>query len=340
MPIQIELLEGDFDRYLPSLTRIWNSPDTAEYMGWRAKAPGQIIVVARKNDQVVATVSAFSKRYRIRQEEVACLETFDWHTLPEYRGTGWGIRVLQHLMNLGRPIVVLGGSQDTLSLLPRMGWKTITHGQRFVLFLSGDHIRGHPRLNPVLKTAGGLAGDVLGRWLRLAASQRRPSGFQVQPANSIDGRIMSICRDTDHALAPIPDPEFWDWVMRGYAGVGFYVPLTFLERGCLWAWGVGRVYTERQRLVGKIVEVFAAPGARSRMAPAVRSLVAVLAGFGVSRIEAVATCPAVQAALRRNRFVPRQRIPLTIWEGISKIPEGSAHQMSTQGDQPFFPLCT
>ena len=78
-------------------------------------------------------LGCFARRWRVGDAEATLLETHDWFSLPSMRGSGVGARLLLRVMALGRPILVAGGSEDTLALLPRLGWTALDTAATFVL---------------------------------------------------------------------------------------------------------------------------------------------------------------------------------------------------------------
>src|SRR5262245_21701246 len=122
MAIEIRPLTSEC---LPAVRRFCEStwpqrPHSDRFYRWRyLESPAHRAVLAMRTvNECVALVCAFELRYWFGDESVSCLETFDWHCLPSLRGSGLGIRVIQHLMAAGQPLIAVGGSDDTRALLP------------------------------------------------------------------------------------------------------------------------------------------------------------------------------------------------------------------------------
>ncbi|MBL8512050.1 MAG: GNAT family N-acetyltransferase [Betaproteobacteria bacterium] len=137
---------------LPALARFsaqtWSRPDSPAYLDWRyGDAHRATTWVAYHNpEEILATVSGFHAHYQWSHGQTSgqadVLETCDWYCRPDLRGSGLGIRVMTTLIKQGkRPVVALGGSADTLSLLPRMGFKQLGTGCKFILPLSAKLAR-------------------------------------------------------------------------------------------------------------------------------------------------------------------------------------------------------
>ena len=70
----------------------------------------------------------------------------------------------------------------------------------------------------------------------------------------------------------------------------------------------------------RVLDVFAPDGDRTTYAWMIREIAARLAAYRPARIEARTTCAAVQAALRRRRFIEVADSPVHFWPGAADRP--------------------
>jgi hypothetical protein len=122
--------------------------------------------MAMANEECVATLDSYIRPYLLDGRRILVREPADWFCLPKYRPFGLGLRLMRIMMDATEPSITIGGSDATLSILPRLGWKPLPEVQRMIL--------------PV--TLRGLAGNLLRRRAALHAKYARaiPGGIPVR----------------------------------------------------------------------------------------------------------------------------------------------------------------
>lgn len=316
--------------------KVWDRPRTDAYYRWRyLDCPGLRGVLALRGGECVAAVFALTRRYRMATQLVDCLESFDWYCIPELRSLAVGVRVMRRLMSLGPPVVALGGSDQTLSLLPRLGFTTVVVGRQYVLPLAGSLFRAR---------RGAIAAamfDALGR--RWYAPRRRigPDGLACVPTSALDDAMLDIYREpTGLALVALPEPHTLRWLVGGFAGVGAYLSFTFVAGGQRHGWAFCRIFHSRGRRAAEILDLYLTGGSEPHYTWAIAELSATLAGYGVHMIRASATAPPVLAALARNRFRVENELPVMVSWRNGEVPSLPMHIMGGHGDGAFFPIVT
>jgi hypothetical protein len=151
-------------RLMPHVWTKWHAKFVSEIFRWRyldrPSAGGTWL--AFDNDECAAVIDSFIRPYLLESRRVLVREPADWFSLPDYRPFGLGLKLMREMMERPEPIIVIGGTRATQSLLPGLGWKTLPAVQNMVL--------------PV--TLRGLAGDILHRrWSRRANYARAIPGF-------------------------------------------------------------------------------------------------------------------------------------------------------------------
>jgi hypothetical protein len=316
--------------------KVWDRPRTDAYYRWRyLDCPGLRGVLALRGDECVAAIFALTRRYRMATYSIDCLEPFDWYCMPELRGVAVGVQVMRRLMSLGPPIIALGGSDHTRSLLPRLGFTTVVVGRQHVLPLAGAMFRAR---------RGAVAAalfDVLGR--RWYAPRRRvgPDGLTCIPVCALDDSVLDLYREpTGLNLVALSEPSRLRWLSGGFAGAGAYPTFTFVARGQRHGWAFCRIFQSGGYRAGEILDLYLADGSEPHYTWAIAELSATLAGYGVHMIRASATAPPVIAALARNRFRVENDLPVMVWWRNGEVPSLPMHIMGGHGDGAFFPIVT
>jgi hypothetical protein len=271
---------------------------------------------------------------------VTCLETFDWYSSPRSRGGVAGLQVMRAAMRAPEPLVNVGGSEDTLAILPRLGWRTVDRAAAFVLPLRAGAVttevaERHPRAaGPAGRAALAVAGPA---WFGRGRA-RGPAGGEVVPVSCPGPEVLNLYRGaTGYALVPLPDLDHLRWLTTGFAGAGQFATLYFTVGGRLRGWGMTRTYPGDNGREAALVEAFAPRPEPGLYAWMIRALLEGVAGHRPVRVRAQATCPALVAALRRLRFIGSVTHPVQVWAGDRELAGRPTHfTMSTQ-DFPMLP---
>ena len=165
--------------HVPGVERLWERmyerPRSASFYRWSLlDAPGHRALVAMDGVDCVAMLRAFDREYLLDNRRVLCRETFDWLCAPEHRPHALGLRVMRVAMSDWAPLVNVGGSEDSLGILPALRWASIGQASSYALplrreLLSLDTVERLPYLpqrarGPALTAAAAL-------WFR---PRRRP----------------------------------------------------------------------------------------------------------------------------------------------------------------------
>jgi hypothetical protein len=267
-----------------------------------------------EGDECVAMFRAFERDYRLGEDRVACRETFDWLSAPEHRRSAVGLRVMREAMQEWPPLVNVGGTDQTVRMLPALGWRTVGTATAYSLPLRPSATSGEERLGalpaPARRAALAAASAV---WFR-PRRRRAPAGGEVVPVGVVGDEILELYEGaTGYGTMPIPDVAHLRWLVAGFPGAGQFLALYFTVGGRLRGWGLARVYVVGPVVEAALVEVYAprpTVGLYSWMAS---ELVLRVNGHRPATVHAQATCPVLQAALRRLRFVAGVGYPVFVW---------------------------
>jgi hypothetical protein len=321
------------------VAQTWRRPDTEAFQRWRYdEPPGLVGYLALRDGECLAMECAFLRPYRIEGEEVRILETFDWYSLPSLRNVGLGVRLMQQFMRGKDPILLVGGSADALQLLARLKWRPLGAARRFVRRLSAARAAEGVarRLRLPEATARWLA-PPLRPWLR---PERRfvPRDGRCLATASVGEEALALYREpTRYGMVPLWTAESLRWLTAGFPGVGHYIPLYFARGDALAGWSLVRVYESPDGRRAEIVELFAPSADADLYAWMVSEAVCAAAGFAPELVATSSTCPAVAAALARNRFVEIDPLAIHLWWPSRELPAEPHLLGSNTRDTPFNP---
>jgi len=326
----------------PSL-REMSGPRGDRFYRWRLGGPPSATTwLAMLGDTCGAMLSSMRKQYVIGGMQTDCYEIYNWSSAERFRGKGLGIMLLKRLMAEGVPIVNIGGSEDTLRLLPRLGWDTISHSRVLALPLSGRFIQRRLKdRSPTAAILGRIAFEALGRAWYHAHRPHPPKGWRAVPVTGFDSRLSELyLRRRSHALASIPDPAILDWATNGLSRSGLFLRFHFFQGSTLAGWGMARILTTVDGgRSSEIVDAYAAEPDVEVYRWVIAEMVSASAGLGADSVVTSATCPIMCAALRAERFVAaHSNVVRAWWPGKRPFPTGPIHLMRGSADHFLLPL--
>ena len=328
--------------------RYWARPRTAAYYDWRymRAQPFSRMFLALRDEECLGMLFALRKPYRIGGSDTACLEVFDWHSLPGERGTGVGIRLMRAMMRQGVPVLATGGTPEVMAMLPLMGWETIGATTRYRLPVSGDALASAlQRRAPVSTRLARLAAHGLAEAGFFAPRRRMtPASGRVERTGAFPEQVLTLYgEDTGYGLLQVPDPDVLRWITAS-AWSGKYEFLTFTVGGRLRGWAMTRAHRQDLGLEGDIEELFAPRPDVALYTWMVSEAAVSLTALRPRRLRARASCPILQAALEANRFRPvATEVPIRVFPKGMKGMVGAdrpPHVTLNHSDGPICPYET
>lgn len=342
-PARIEIVPFVPD-HLPALIRFsnatWIRPGGDAFFRWRyLEAPAQRVLLALRGVEVVATIAAFEREYLIGGRRRTCLETLDWYTLPEYRGSGIGIRVVQALMKTGTPIIAYGGTDATLALLPRLGWRRLTVATAHRLPLGGASSGASlQRRFGVPQRVGGLMFDWFARPWFEPRVRRRPVEGAVRSAAGPDEELRPLYEgETRYRVLPLPHLPHLRWLTRGSFPMGPFVTLQFFIGGRLRGWTLLRSHGPEGRREVTLVDAYAPQPEEALYRWMISESLVRAAQFRPEAINTQTTCPVLRRALRSNRFLAAGETPIHLWPADLEGASEPIHLVQNVSDRPLMP---
>lgn len=338
---QIDLLNDELLEGLPDFNqRAWRYPDTAGFLNWFfCDSPNTTVLVAHDQGRWMAVLGVFVRSYLFGDERVACGETFAWETAHDCRGQGVGIKTIKAMIDIGKPLVALGGSADTVNFMPRVGFQVLGQAPALNLPLSPRAVGGKAGIAGLAGPKGALA--KLGLTMIAPALKPRAGG-----SHGVRNVPIAMLDDDTLAMRPLPgfqamyEPAFFHWLARTPVHTATFLPFRFERDEELVGWAFARVSEEAPgETVGRILEFKFAPGTTAAEHKAMAAAVtAALAGLGSIIVRATATCPDTNRALRSLRFMSRLHLPAMVHPAGRSAPAETLRMSMIRADGALLPL--
>ncbi|MBN2799018.1 MAG: hypothetical protein JXX28_07705 [Deltaproteobacteria bacterium] len=293
-----------------------------EFLRWRYQDPRSLIgaTVAMRGEEVVASLSWARRRWWLRGEPVEAQETFDWFTLPELRGGGLGIRIIRAVMTQG-PVAAVGGTADTLALLPRLGFTRVGEVAQLALPLTS---RGLPARVGRL----GLAADgALAAWRRGAALGA--GGGLLRPLTALP---LQDAPSPGLELVQIPEASVLDWLSEG-PGAGLYA--SFAGEGGSASWSQVRVFDRGYVRTAAITEWLPSTSSPTGLRRHLSAMVRYSRGLGADRVLLSTSNRDIVRAARWSGWRLVRQIPFHTHQLGGDV--GPWHVGGTTGDSAWLP---
>ncbi|MGG5818513.1 GNAT family N-acetyltransferase [Falsiroseomonas sp. HW251] len=292
--------------------RNWDAGLQRDLAAWRYRARQDDggTWLAFDGDRCVALLDSFVRPWLLDGRPVTLRETCDWYCAPSHRPAGLGIALMRRMMQQSEPMLSIGGTAATLSLLPRLRWAALPPMRAFVL--------------PV--KARGLAGGLLRRrWPAQEGLARAIPGFlPLRPprAAAPPGDAARIEPWDPAEEAPVPQAPglvqllsrpAHEWLCRVPATLARPVALLFRLGGV----AVGASFSLLAPAVAgqeaTIVRLQIAEASQAIVDWVVAETALALASLGAGLIRCLAGAPATVAALERAGFLAATPRPVFWW---------------------------
>jgi hypothetical protein len=300
------------------LSEAWEHDCSADVMQkivrWRYqdRPSGHVTWLACVEDKCVAMLDSTVRPYLLHGQRIMVRETADWYCQAEYRQFGLGLRVLRQLKKYPEPVLVVGGSEMTRQILPRLGWDILPQMRSYVLAV----------------TARGLAANVLRqRWparepLAGLISRRLPfrSPRRVPPPpGKSEVRLLGheewcdTPADTSGALIGLLEREHWTWLAGMPPEFAKPFCLVFRLDGAVVGLALAQLEPSATGFDGRIVHLQAAYSDIPLLTWIISSTAQLLVERGAEFIRCFVSTPQKCAAIKSVGFLFSQALPCHWW---------------------------
>jgi hypothetical protein len=313
-PLTNELF-ASFERLLSD---VWEHDCSGDVMRqivrwrYRDRPSGHVTWLACVDDQCVAMLDSTVRPYLLHGRRIMVRETADWYCQAKYRRFGLGLRVLRQLKMYPEPVLVVGGSEMTRQILPRLGWDALPEVRSYVL--------------PV--TARGLAANLLRqKWparepLARLINRRLPlrvPGRVPPPPGRSDVQVLSreqwcdAPADGSGALVGLLEREHWAWLAA--MPIEFAQPfcLVFSLDGAVVGLALAQLEPSATGHDGRIVHLQSANSDPALLAWIVSVAAQALVQRGAGFIRCFVSTPQKFAAVESVGFMFSQQVPCHWW---------------------------
>ena len=331
----IPLSEADHAGVLQLLATFWQRGWTEtlieDYFVWRygSRGDGETLVACDRG-RSVGILDSFIRRYWIDGRQELVRETCDWFCLPQYQALGVGLHLMRRMMSKPEPILLLGGSQTTLDLMPRLKWARLPNAERFLLSVSARNAAG--RIGHRL----GRCGVALARMIpdaRLVRRIRReplPSATAQVRRREFGAAIEEIAEIVPYDFAPWLDTATLDWLASAPKVLGEFVLLSFFSDCKLVGVSVSRL---QQLAFGSEAHIVHVHAERLVLVDwIVSETVHHLIDRGAGAVACETSCPATGRALDALGFVRRRAIQAHWWHANKRPPSGVLNLTTLRAD--------
>ena len=310
--------------------RDWSEDVAANYFSWRYRARGiGETLLAYDGRKCVGILDSFLRPYWINGRREIVRETCDWFCLPEYRPFGVGLQLMRRVMAKPEPIIVVGGTEDTQNLLPRLKWGRLPDVNNFILGVSTRTLAGMFAQSHLPSVAG------LSRFVPDIALVRQVPRLPSPYPNSrvkihVPGEEVGSLDPAPYALAPALDAKILDWFAQAPEVLGQFLLLSFFSEGKLVGLSISRLQNHpspgcASRIVHTYASDFEAIGWM------VSATVHELLERGAGVVKYTTSCPSTGSALAALGFQRRPPSPAHFHPG-KLMPEGLLNLSALQAD--------
>lgn len=312
--------------------RNWSDIFAEKFFTWRyMERRFRDTLLAIDRGRCVAILDSFLRTYLLAGRPTAVRETCDWFCLPEYRKLGMGLSLMRRMMAKAEPIIVIGGTEATKSLLPRLKWQQLPDVPNYFLPISSRALAafGLRRLR--------AGAEVFARALpNLTIRRPRPIPPPSQSAEllvSSDGRVPLPVPLNSYALVSMIDEATLRWLARAPREVGDLVTLEFMMDGELVGISTSRLERRKEGLSAKVLHLQSTLHSRQHVIDwMVGETARQLATRRAEFISCRASCPTIRMALRRTGFLAGPPLSAFWWSAQGVAPRGPMHLTRIVGD--------
>lgn len=324
-----QLDETTLPRLLALLPTAWGlecCPDfVREVFRWRylERPSGGLTWVALDRDRCVGMIDSYLRPYLLDGRRVLVRETADWFCLPQYRPLGIGLKLMRMMMRLPEPLINIGGTDPTRSILPRLGWKRISTVQQMVLPVNLRGLAGR-LLSRTQHPERARYARAIPRFLRLQRPVTiPPPAADAQVQEWLPGRELEIPIRRQEGLLELVERPDLEWICSAPHNLFQAVVLVFRLGGEPVGFSLSQLEPSASGLDGRIVHLQMSCPSQALTEWIISETVRRLTDGGANFIRCRASTRPAIAALRRTGFFAAGVEPVFWWaQGPTPPPVG------------------
>lgn len=295
----------------------WTNGLAEEIVQWRYydRPAGATTWVAVEDGRCVGMLDSMLRPYLLNGRRVLVRETADWYCSPGQRAAGIGLRLLLRAAGQPEPVFVLGGSNHTLDILPKLHWTVLPSAAGFIFPLK---LRGFAA-NMIRRRW--WEREAMARWVPRFLPAKRPHRIASPPGhgqveimtNSNTLKRLPVCGD---GLVQLFEPDHWAWMTRMPSALAQPLGLAFyLDREVV-GFSLSQIEPSAAGLDAKIVFLHCGDNALGWV---ISETTNHLADRGVGFIRCCVSTPAKIDALTQVGYIKSRDVPCHWTAGKSGI---------------------
>jgi hypothetical protein len=160
----------------------------------------------------------------------------------------------------------------------------------------------------------------------------------VQEIGAVGQEILGLYDGYDcRGIVALPDPVRIRWLLDAVEEMGRFLILEFRVNGHVRGWSFSRLSRGRSGCEASLIDVFTAEQDPGLWAWMVSETLLELVQYRPDVIRAGASSPRLEEALRQNRFLRHQVVPVHLWPSGVGIPVPPHNLANNTADAPFLP---
>ena len=330
----------DLERLLlPFWGRAWDRSFAAAFFRWRfIERPDWDAILAYEGTRPIGFIDSFFRRCRIGDSLVRIRQTSDWFCDPGFRPVG--VMLMRKVMQRPEPILVVGGSDTTHQVLPRLRWTSLPDLAHYALPTgSGAAIKG---LCELFGFPSSRLPRPLVRALSVPLRRRRranpPAGEAEVSCLAADGPLPRIVPQADGStLLSVLDQAEAEWLGRAPDSMGSYFWLVFSLDGRPVGLSLSRLYDLGPLTVGRLLHLQAEVPSVALYAWMSDETSRHLAKRGAQWVAGRFGCPQIDEALTGLGFRKRQPCRAFWWHQGQQPPPVPHNLTWICGDEALLP---
>jgi hypothetical protein len=287
----------------------WDDELSQQVVQWRYydRPASAVTWLVLEKDRCIAMLDSMLRPYMLDGERIIVRETADWYCTPDRRKFGVGLWLLRKLTVGPEPIFVLGGSELTMAILPKLKWESLPSASSYILPIK----------------ARGLVANLIrqGWWEYEALARTIPNFLPLRPPRHIappqakraemhvltPDDTVNVIPPKQTGLVQLLETSHWQWLARMPTGLAMPLGLQFSLDGVPVGVSFSQIEPSASGLDAKIVHLQFTDA--SIGAWVISATAQTLANRGVGFIRCCASTAEKTTALERVGFIKSKEIP-------------------------------
>lgn len=291
----------------------WDADLEKQIMHWRfCERPLGDTWLAFDNERCIAALDSVLRPYLYNGQRIVVRETANWFCLEPYRPSGIGISLLRKMMQGSEPILVVGATETTQKILPRLRWQAAVPARHYVFAVK---LRGFVAAALRAKRPSHEA------FARIIPHIRLPRPHRILPPQPYLGGVQELADNASCPVIPIMRDGLvqvienvqWQWLASMPQRLGQIIGLVFRLNGREVGFTVSQIEPAESGVAARILHTQIIDSDQSWMNWMMSETTQFLIEFGVEFIRCRTCVGPISTALDTIGFRLRHVLPSFWW---------------------------